>query len=97
MVVPRTRGHMASLLALYNTSSSGYFATVPGVSNPAGGKSYTSCAMNSAGDTLLISVMLRAPMASDIALELAVCENTKASRSAGSSICVPKGAIIAAT
>tara|TARA_B100001750_G_scaffold180217_1_gene148621 strand:+ start:488 stop:1327 length:840 start_codon:yes stop_codon:yes gene_type:complete len=44
MVVARTNAHWQSMFARYPSS----FATVPGVSKPAGGGNYTSCAMNSA-------------------------------------------------
>ena len=44
IVYPRSRDHWASLLARFDTS---FFSTIPGVTKPSGGGSYTWCAMNS--------------------------------------------------
>lgn len=44
IVIPRSRAHWASLLALYDTT---YFTTVPGIAKPTSGGSFTTVPMNS--------------------------------------------------
>ena len=44
MIIPRSKNHWEKLVNRYGSS---YFSTIPGISKPAGGGSYTNKAMNS--------------------------------------------------